>query len=347
MQNLLSFASFMQEWLYGSGVLLKKEGYYKKARVGKGGDFYTNVSVGRFFGYCLGFYLAELLESKAVQGKVAIVEIGAEKGDLIADIAEFFTLFFADIQCDFLTLEPFKSLQILQKENFLNRVNASLDCVSNFDDLRNKAYDVALFVSNELLDAFACELVYKDLMAYVTHVDGVFALEFKNANKEVLKIAKAFDVEVGEIPLNAFGFAKEVASVAKQWLFLGFDYGALQGRNAFSMRIYTQHTTQNLFVQDMQYNKEILNAFGEVDLTYDVNFALWREAFLQNGAREVFLKHQNRALVDMGLDKMCSLYIAHFGLESYMQQSAKLRTLISPGSFGERFFGCCFANFKV
>ena len=84
-----------------------------------------------------------------------------------------------------------------------------------------------------------------------------------------------------------------------------------------------------------------------MDLTYDVNFTLWREAFLRVGGRECFLSRQNRALVDMGLDKVCEWYIAYFGLENYKTQSTKLRTLISPGAFGERFFGFCFANFEV
>lgn len=52
--ELRSFGEFMQEWLYG------EEGYYRKVRVGKVGDFYTNVSVGKFLDshldfICLGF----------------------------------------------------------------------------------------------------------------------------------------------------------------------------------------------------------------------------------------------------------------------------------------------------
>lgn len=79
-----SFGEFMQMWLYG------EEGYYRKVRVGKTGDFYTNVSVGKFFGFTLGFYLQEILKTQ--KGRIAIIEIGSEKGDLIADIAEFLHL---------------------------------------------------------------------------------------------------------------------------------------------------------------------------------------------------------------------------------------------------------------
>lgn len=333
-----SFGALMQEWLYG------REGYYRKVRVGRAGDFYTNVSVGKFFGFTFGFYLLGIL--KAQKGRIAIIEIGSEKGDLIADIAEFLHLY-GQANVEFWTLEPLKSLQDIQKDNFYQRLGKrfgiELRIARNLEDL--KGLEVALFVSNELLDAFACELVFKGEMAFVEGGE----LVFKEANAKTLELAKAFNVEIGEIPLGAFEFAKSLSQVAPQWLFLSFDYGALGARNSFSLRLYAQHQTQNFFPNPTSNlcDSTLLKLFGKVDLTYDVNFALWREAFLRAGGQECFLCVQNRALVDMGLDKMCEWYIAHFGLEHYMAQTSKIRTLISPGALGERFFGMCFANFEI
>lgn len=329
-----SFGSFMQEWLYGT------QGYYRLLRVGKAGDFYTNVSVGKFFGFTLGFYLLEVL--KSLKGRIAIVEIGSEKGDLIADIAEFLNLNAID-SAEFWTLEPLESLQEVQKKNFQTRIQKELRIATQLEDLGK--LDVALFVNNELLDAFACELVFKGEMAFIEEKK----LVFKSASAEVLEFASAFNVEIGEIPLGAFNFVQNLSKVAPKWLFLGFDYGALSARNSFSLRLYSKHKTQNLFPNPTSKlcDSALLDLFGKVDLTYDVNFTLWREAFLRVGGRECFLLRQNRALVDMGLDKVCEWYIAYFGLENYKTQSTKLRTLISPGAFGERFFGFCFANFEV
>lgn len=329
-----SFGALMQEWLYGA------EGYYRKVRVGKAGDFYTNVSVGKFFGFTFGFYLQGIL--KAQKGRVAIVEIGSEKGDLIADIAEFLRLQGQE-GIEFWTLEPLQELQRIQRENFYQRLGIELQTATKLGDL--SGLETALFVSNELLDAFACELVFKGEIAFVEGGE----LVFRKANAEILELAKAFNVEIGEIPLGAFEFAESLSQVAPQWLFLGFDYGAIGARNSFSLRLYTQHQTQNLFPNPTSKfcDSELLKWFGKVDLTYDVNFALWRKTFLRAGGREYFLCVQNRALVDMGLDKMCEWYIAHFGLEHYMAQSSKIRTLISPGALGERFFGMCFANFEI
>ncbi|TLD86292.1 SAM-dependent methyltransferase [Helicobacter sp. MIT 05-5294] len=338
-----SFGCFMQDWLYG------ERGYYRKVRVGKAGDFYTNVSVGKFFGYVLGFYLQGILES--LKGRIAIVEIGSEKGDLIADIAEFLTLREVE-NVEFWTLEPLSELQGIQKANFRERIQKELKSATQFSDLED--FGAVLFVSNELLDAFACELVFGEEMAFVEESaldmeGGRKEVRFKRASAEILEIARSANIEIGEIPLGATEFVESLAKCAKKWLFLGFDYGEMNARNAFSLRTFSKHQTQNFFPNPYvkTCDSKLLGLFGEADLTYDVNFAFWREVFSRFGGVEWFISRQNRALVDMGLDKMCEWYIAHFGLEHYMAQSASLRTLIAPGAMGERFFGFCFANFEA
>lgn len=344
--NLLTFGNFMQEWLYGDGVIFSKKGYYHTAHIGALGDFYTSVSVGKFFGYCIGYYLHTILLENVFKGKIAIVEIGSEKGDLITDVAEFFNIFYPKCVLDFATLEPLESLRNLQKQTFKKRnLNLTFETFCDFTDLKQAQYTCVLFISNELLDAFACELVCNGTMAFVDKES--LDLVFKPASQEVLELANAFKISIGEIPLQAFDFVKSLADSASKWLFLGFDYGDLEPRNAFSLRFYQNHTTENLFLDStaQNYNKKLLKNFALMDMTYDVNFTLWQEAFLRCGGKAWLFHHQNRTLVEMGLDKMCALWIEKFGLESYMRQSGKLRTLISPGAFGERFFGFVFANF--
>ncbi len=341
--NKLTFSNFMQEWLYGNGAIFGKKGYYQQARVGKDLDFYTSVSTGKFFGYTLGFYLHSIL--KSLKGKIALVEIGSEKGDLIADIAEFFNAFNPKQTLDFATLEPLVSLQNLQQDTFKRRnPNLAFHTFCDFKTLKDSQYDCILFVSNELLDAFACELVWNDKMAFVDKDN--LKLTFEPASKEVLELARAFHIAKGEIPLHPFSFVESLANSAPKWLFLSFDYGSLEPRNTFSLRFYQNHTTENLFLDSttQNYNQEILKNFALMDITYDVNFTLWEQAFLRFG-KTLFIHRQNRALVEMGLDKMCAWYIEKFGLETYMHQSGKIRSLISPGSFGERFFGVAFTNF--
>lgn len=55
-----SFGNYMQEWLYG------EKGYYKKALIGQKGDFYTSVSLSKFFGGAVAFYIIKLLEEEKI-----------------------------------------------------------------------------------------------------------------------------------------------------------------------------------------------------------------------------------------------------------------------------------------
>lgn len=79
-----SFGEVMREWLYG------ESGYYRHAKVGRAGDFYTSVSIGRYFGSTIGNGLARFLE----EGEASFVEIGASRGELISDAALFCGTFF-------------------------------------------------------------------------------------------------------------------------------------------------------------------------------------------------------------------------------------------------------------
>ncbi|MBI5388712.1 MAG: SAM-dependent methyltransferase [Verrucomicrobia bacterium] len=85
------FARFMELALYAPGL-----GYYERDKVpiGRGGDFYTSVSVGSLFGELLAFQLAEWITECGMRNaecgmgaaRVQLVEAGAHDGRLAADI---------------------------------------------------------------------------------------------------------------------------------------------------------------------------------------------------------------------------------------------------------------------
>lgn len=336
-----SFGELMQEWLYG------KEGYYRKMRVGKARDFYTSVSVSAFFGYCIGhFFSQKITQCQKVNpaSKIAIVEIGAERGNLVADIA-FYLEKQAIPKLNYRIIEPLEELHLIQAQTFKERLkeqnpSPSFEISSDFQSL--KAYDIIFFVANELLDAFACELYFHNEMAYIKDSK----LEFYPATPQVIDIAKDLNLTIGEIPLQAQSFAKSLSGCAKKWLFLTFDYGSIEPRGEFSLRFYRNHQTQNLFSNPTSKDcqNDFLNGFGKWDITYDVVFSLWDRIFSSQKAQCAFLHRQNRALVDMGLDKVGEWYINCFGIDNFMQESSKIRTLISPSLLGERFFGACWES---
>jgi SAM-dependent MidA family methyltransferase len=87
-RGAISFEEFMRLALY-----CPVYGFYEKEkdRIGRDGDFYTSVSVGKLFGELLAFQFAEwLLECQSGTRPVQIVEAGAHRGDLARDILTWF-----------------------------------------------------------------------------------------------------------------------------------------------------------------------------------------------------------------------------------------------------------------
>src|ERR1700722_5266048 len=79
----MSFREFMARALYDPA-----KGYYGagKARVGRGGDFFTNVSVGPLFGRLLARQFAEMWRRLKEPDDFVLVEQGAHRGDCAGDV---------------------------------------------------------------------------------------------------------------------------------------------------------------------------------------------------------------------------------------------------------------------
>ncbi len=81
----LRFDRYMERALFDPRL-----GYYAsgRARIGRAGDFYTNVSVGRMFGRVIAAQCAEVWERLGRPPAFDIVEQGAHDGRLAADVLE-------------------------------------------------------------------------------------------------------------------------------------------------------------------------------------------------------------------------------------------------------------------
>src|SRR6185436_10496833 len=75
----VSFAWFMEQALYHP-----QHGYYSsgRAKIGRSGDYFTNVSVGPVFGRLLAAQVAEIWQQLGEPREFTLVEQGAHHGTL-------------------------------------------------------------------------------------------------------------------------------------------------------------------------------------------------------------------------------------------------------------------------
>ncbi len=235
-------------------------------------------------------------------------------------------------KCEFVSCEPLKELQKLQRTIFKQATQLDLSSCS-LEELDFKEQKSAFVVSNELFDAFACEIIKDNQMLFITHDHkGVWGA-IDEPTKELLK---NLDLKQGCAPLFLEAFIKDLLEKldeSSSWVFLSFDYGDEIERKDMHLRAFKNHQALDF--------KDILNHLASLyqksDLTYDVNFSLVRFLFEKHHAQFSFFKTQANALLDMGLMELLETFSKSVSYERYLKEAAKIKPLISPGGLGERF----------
>ncbi|WP_107788527.1 SAM-dependent methyltransferase [Campylobacter concisus] len=320
----MKFSEFFDIWV--------NENYYKfGVDIGKKGDFYTNVSVGYLFGACLANYFLKLLRNCEISSSCKIVEIGANSGDMLADFAQGIFTLNPEIlpNLEFIIIEPHEILHKKQLETFAKRFGDDIK-IKHYKNLDECAFDEIFVISNELLDAFSCEVIDGQNMLFV---DDELKFHWQKADQNLLALAKKFDIKKGEISTSYVKFALQLASAAKKVRFLSFDYGEFEPKNEFSLRVFKDHQVFSLFeISDLE------PYFKSSDLTYSLCFKQVKEAFCEAGFEMLKFKKQNEALVcDLGMDEILSLVLEKGSKQAYENAAKQAKFLLSPEFLGEKF----------
>jgi SAM-dependent MidA family methyltransferase len=308
----MTFARFMELALYHP-----QWGYYtapdSPAHIGRGGDFYTNVSVGALFGQLLAMQFAEMWEAMGKPPKFTLLELGAHRGQLATDV---------------------RAWAARERPDF----NAALEIVArDYPGELPQAVTGCIF-SNELVDALPVHLItrrngeWRELL--VTEHDGRLTFTAAPLSSDALR------EEVSHLPLPAAdGFTTEVHLVAGRWMervaqclqrgfVLTIDYGYTAGeyyaphRKAGTLLCYHQHRS----------NSDPLLRVGEQDITAHVNFT----ALAERGAaaRLPSLGFCDQSCFVAGLIEKAGVdFLARLSPKA----TAQLKTLLHPELMGRTF----------
>jgi SAM-dependent MidA family methyltransferase len=321
----MKFNKYMNEWLYG------KNGYYTAYKeIGKSGDFYTSVSTSKFFGGSVAKHIISLVDEGFLAKDGVVCEIGAHHGYFLADIIEFIYTLRPKLldSLRFVIIERFENLREFQKNYFRESFGDAIS-LQHYTSLSELKCENAFFIANEIFDAFGCELYYKGKTA---RVEG-HKIEFDVDDEWVKSKAQKYHKDRGEIAVGYEEFAKEMALSCKKFEFMSFDYGEMQARPDFSIRVYKNHEVIPLFDENIKLDE----LFGKTDITYDVTFAHVRDAYEEAGVKFLELKAQMVALVDMGIMELLEILKENVDDKIYKQELEKVKILIMPNLLGERF----------
>jgi SAM-dependent MidA family methyltransferase len=337
----MPFVRFMELALYCPNL-----GYYeaKKDTVGRKGDFYTSVSVGKLFGELLAFQFAEWLEEiKSPGGRLRIVEAGAHDGQLAWDILTWLQsnrpALFEELE--YCILEPSVHRSEWQRDT-LECFAGKIRWLPGFDVSTRSSVTGVIF-SNELLDAFPVRRVgwnakKKEWFEWGVAVTGDrFAwTKMEVANNELLPTA----VPPSLLDVLPDNFTTEISPVATAWWRLAAgaldrgklmtaDYG-LDAEDFFApsrangtLRAFFRHHIAD----------DLLANIGEQDLTAHVNFSEIRRAGEEAGLTTEFSSTQARFLARILENTLAD---KNFG-EWTSARGRQFQTLTHPEHLGRAF----------
>jgi SAM-dependent MidA family methyltransferase len=291
----ISFARFMERALY-----CPKIGYYERSAkpVGRGGDFYTSVSVGPLFGELIALEFKGSLSHLGAKPPT-IVEAGAHDGQLARDILSALQ---PDLPVIYWIIEPSETRREWQRA----KLDVFADRVTWFASLEEMPEVSGILFCNELLDALPFHVLRRHKGAWSERKVALAGEQFAWRD-EVL------DRDLGQPTVSPElavvlpeGFQIEVSPAATQWWQLAatklrkgklvtFDYGSeaeelLSPRHSRgTLRGYRAHRIET----------DVFANTGEQDITAHVNFSDIRRAGESAGLKTEFFGSQEKFLAQI------------------------------------------------
>jgi len=320
------FRDFMEMALYHP-----EHGYYGagRAALGRGGDFFTNVSVGRIFGELLGAQFVEMWYLLGCPDGFTIVEQGAHDGTFAADVLGW---------CSEAAPEFFRKTRYVIVEGleiWRGRQGERLERYGEKVVWRERLEEVPRFTgvhfSNELVDALPVHVVrwrqagWREM--YVTP-----ELEWREEGLEehalLERLADVPRIEgyTTEVNLNAARWAGALAARIERGWVVAIDYG-------FPRAMYYAPERRTGTLECFSGHRKGLNPLenpGFRDLTAHVEFTSLARAFLDAGMEVAGYADQHHFLT--------GLVSRAFAERVPTPQEARgLKTLLHPEMLGRAF----------
>ena len=308
----LRFVDFMAISLYEPGL-----GYYAKGtrQVGRGGDFFTSVSVGPLFGALLARRMLREWQESSTPARWRIIECGAHDGTLALDILS--TLQQLDPPAfsavEYVIPEPLPSLQDVQRQT-LARFSEKMHLISHASELASDPLPGVAF-GNELLDALPFHLVeWKTGRWHECRValapDGAFIWQTDAETTDPLLQAALTPLGNNfpenyrtEVRTNFQEFLAPLTRSLTSGLLLWPDYGFacpeyyLPERTTGTLRTFSKHRAA----------EDPLTTPGELDITAHVDFTAVAEASIALGCQPLSFKNQGTWLTEIAREWLLSL----------------------------------------
>ena len=342
-QQRITFADYMESVLYHP-----QYGYYASnaERISENGDFLTSPHLADDFGEMLTIQLYQIWQILGEPQLFRIVEMGAGRGVLAAQILEYssrsYPEFFRSI--DYIIIEAAPAMIIAQQSGLKGLPVRWCE----WTEIPDRSI-IGCFLSNELIDAFGVHQVVvvedklQEVYVTISDKDRVFnetidelstdRLEtYWQLNQINLLSGKYPNGYRTEVNLAALGWLEQVFKKLQRGYIISIDYGYTADRYYNPMR--AQGTLQ-CYYQHAHHHNPYIN-IGNQDLTAHVDFTALQNQGELLGLQTVGFIQQGLFLMALGLGERITAISSSGGdIQSLLHRRQNLHQLIDPMGLGK------------
>jgi len=324
----LSLDKFINLSLYN-----KNSGYYmKKNPFGKKGDFITAPNISRLFSEMIAIWTISFWESLGSPKKFNLIELGSGNGEMMRILIESFKNFPLFLKsCNFIIHEKSPRLIKIQKQK-LNK--SKVIWISRINKVKKNP---SIFIANEFFDSIAIkQFRKKENKWYEKYVklENQKKTSFFEKKVDIKKIEKKINFKISknqnfiEYSELSFEYLKVISKMIKinSGGLLLIDYGYLGKKMKNTLKAISNHKFDN-----------ILDNIGNVDITHNINFILFKQFIKKQGGLENNLTTQKNFLTKLGIKDRAEIISKN---ENFLRKADifyRLNRLIDKKQMGNLF----------
>jgi len=311
----------------------KKHGYYtKKNSFGKDGDFITAPNISRLFSEMIAIWIVSFWHSLGAPKKFNLIELGAGNGEMMRVLIESFQNFPSFLNsCNFIIHEKSPSLIKIQKKKLIKTQIIWISKINKLKKIPN------IFIANEFFDAIAIKQFRKKNNSWFEKF-----INFNDKNKvsffekkiDIKKVEKKIKFKLAqnqnfiEYSEQGLNYLKDICKIIKRNTggLLLIDYGYTNGKMKNTLQAISNHKFAN-----------ILENIGDVDITHNINFNLFKKFMKQMGGLESNLTTQKKFLIKMGIKQRAEIISKNQNFLRKADIYYRLHRLIDEKQMGNLF----------
>ena len=324
----LSLDKFINFALYD-----KRHGYYmKKNPFGKKGDFITAPNISRLFSEMIAIWIISFWKSLGSPKKFNVVEMGAGNGEMMKILLESFQNFPFFLKSSNLIIYEKSSLLVKIQKEKLNK--KKIIWISKIDKIKKIP---TIFIANEFFDSLAIKQFKKNKnlwfeMFIKSESEKKFfyyekKTDIKKFEKKIdFKISKNQDfIEFSEMGLDYLAKISKFIKKNSGGLLL-IDYGYTDKKMKNTLQAISNHKFAN-----------ILDDIGNVDITHNINFELFRKFTNRIGGLKNNITTQKKFLTKMGIKQRAEIISQNLNFSNKADIYYRLNRLIDEKQMGNLF----------